>query len=61
MPTCRHRSIADRHASRLAGDPHTVSDATALLLVLVAAAGVLTLADLAIIGVLNVIAWLVAR
>ena len=52
---------AGLQSERLAGDRHAVSDAFAFLLVLLATAAILALASLLIVGVLNVIAWLVGR
>ena len=46
---------------RVAGDRHAVSDAIAFLLVLLATAAILALAGVAIVGVLNAIAWVVGR
>jgi hypothetical protein len=61
MPTRCHNKLADGPAERLAGDRQAVSDATAMLVVLLATAAILALAGLAIVGVLNAIAWLVAQ
>ena len=52
---------ASRPTQRLASGPHAICDAIAFLLVLQAAAAILTLAGLAIAGVLNVIARLAGR
>ena len=56
---------AGRHADLVrAGqqtERHDFSDAIAILIVLLATAAILALAGLAIVGVLNVIAWLVGR
>ena len=52
---------AGRQTQQLASDRHAVGDAIAFLLVLLATAAILALAGLAIIGVLNAIAWLVGR
>ena len=46
---------------QLAGGRRAVSDPLAILLVLLATAAILALAGLAIVGVLNVIAWVVGR
>ena len=56
-----HSRFADRQIGRLAGDRHAVSDEIAVVLVLLATAAILALAGLAIVGVLNAIARLVAR
>ena len=62
MHARRHSRLADRQTDWLACDRHAVSDEIAvLLLLLLATAGVLALAGLAIVGVLNAIAWLVAQ
>ena len=61
MHTHRHSRVADSQTGRLAGDRHTVSDEIAVVLVLLATAAILALAGLAIVGVLNAIAWIVAR
>ena len=57
----RHAELvrAGHPTERLASDRHAVSDAAALLLVLLATAAILALAGLAIVGVLNAIAWVV--
>jgi hypothetical protein len=52
---------AGLHSERLASDHHAVSDAIAVLLVLLATAAILALAGLAIVAVLNGIAWLAGR
>ena len=52
---------AGLQSERLASDRHAVSDAIAFLLVLVATAAILALAGIVLIGLLNAIAWLVAR
>ena len=59
----RHGELvpAGHQTHQLASDRHAVSDTTAVLLVLMATAAILALAGLAIIGVLNAIAWLVER
>ena len=59
----RHAQLAPagRQTERLAGDRHAVGDAIAFLLVLLATAAILALAGLAIVGVLNAIAWVVGR
>lgn len=54
MHTRRHSRPSDRHADRLGSDRYAV------LVVLLATAAMLALDGLAIVGVLNVIAWLVA-
>ena len=46
---------------QLAGDRRAVNDAIAIVLVLLATAAILVLAGLAMVGVLNVIAWLAGR
>ena len=63
MCTGRHTGplSAGLQSERLASDRHTVSDAIAILLVLLATAAILALAGLAIVGVLHVIAWLAGR
>jgi hypothetical protein len=53
--------LAGCPSDRLAGHRPAVSDAIALLLVLLATAAILALAGLAIVGVLNAIAWVVGR
>ena len=59
----RHTELvrAGCQTERLASSCRVVSDAIAFLLVLVATAAILALAGLAIMGVLNAIAWLVGR
>ena len=59
----RHQQLvrAGRPTERLVCDRHAVGDGTAVLQVLLATAAILALAGLAIIGVLNAIAWLVGR
>ena len=59
----RHTQLAPagRQTEGLAGDRHAVSDAIAFILVLLAAAAILALAGLAIVGVLHAIAWMVGR
>ena len=52
---------AGLQSERLASDRHAVGDAIAILLVVLATAAILALADLAIAGVLHVIAWVVGR
>ena len=61
MHTHRHSRLADRQTGRLAGDRHAISDEIAVVLVLLATAAILALAGLAIVRVLNAIAWIVAR
>ena len=61
MHARRHSRLADRQTDWLACDRHAVSDEIAVLLLLLATVGVLALAGLAIVGVLNAIAWLVAQ
>ena len=57
----RHQQLVQtgRSTEQLACDRHAISDASAFLLVLLATAAIL--AGLAVIGVLNAIAWLVGR
>jgi hypothetical protein len=59
----RHAELARavHHADQLANDRHSVGDAIAVLLVLLATAAILALAGLVIVGVLNAIAWVVGR
>ena len=52
---------AGLQTERLAGDRHAASDDIAFLLVLLATAVILSLAGLAIVGVLHAIAWVVGR
>jgi hypothetical protein len=61
MHTHCHSRLSGPQTEQLASDRHAVSEATAMLLVLLATAAILALAGLAIVGVLNAIAWLVAR
>ena len=58
MCTQRHTNLP-RTGCR--SERHDVSDAIAFLLVLLAAAAILALAGLAIVGVLHAIAWLAGR
>ena len=53
--------LAGLQSERLATDRHTVSDSIAFLLVLLATAAILTLAGLAVAGVLHLIGWVVGR
>ena len=63
MCTKRHTGPlpAGHQTEQLVSDHHAVSDAIAILLVLLATAAILALAGLAIVGVLHVIAWVVGR
>ena len=58
---CAEVGRAGRPTERLACDRHAVGDAIAFVLVLLSTAAILALAGMAIIGVLNAIAWLVGR
>ena len=53
--------MCPRQHSQLISDRHAVRDATGFLLVLLATAAILALAGLAIMGVLNAIAWVAGR